>query len=49
MNVEKDNWRLFNDDEVKFISFKDISAEACGGSESSLSNNEVQNFLASTE
>ena len=31
LNVEKDNWRVFNDDEVKFFSFKDMAAEAFGG------------------
>ena len=41
LNVEKDNWRLFNDDEVKFFSFKDLAAEAYGGNDSSLTKDEV--------
>lgn len=28
--VEKDSWKEFNDDEVKFFSFKDLSKEAFG-------------------
>lgn len=49
LNVEKDNWRVFNDEEVKYFSFKDLAAEAFGGNETALNQNEVQNFLASTE
>jgi ubiquitin carboxyl-terminal hydrolase 9/24 len=48
LNVEKDNWRVFNDDEVKFFSFKDMAAEAFGGSESAVTKDEVQNFLQSS-
>lgn len=28
--MEKDSWKEFNDDEVKFFSFKDLEKEAFG-------------------
>lgn len=36
--VDKDSWKEFNDDEVKFFSFRDLAKEAYG--------NEVTNFAA---
>jgi len=41
LNVEKDNWRVFNDDEVKFFSFKEMATEAFGGNESAMTKDEV--------
>lgn len=30
LDVEKDSWKEFNDDEVKYFSFKELSKEAYG-------------------
>jgi len=38
LSVEKDSWKEFNDDEVKFFSFRDLAKEAYG--------NEVTDFAA---
>ena len=49
LGVQKDVWKKFDDDEVKFFSFKDLEQEAFGGDSTGLTNAEMDAYLTSDD